>query len=64
MTGTTANPAFAAGQRTPDHGVWKQQSGHLYRASSVALIAFETLPVPPASPASQQARRRSFKRSS
>ena len=45
MTGTTTNPAFAIGQRTPDHGVWaRRRAPHTFRASSVALILFTTAP--------------------
>jgi hypothetical protein len=45
LTGTTTNPAFAIGQRSPDHGVWTRENGpHRYRASTVALILFATNP--------------------
>lgn len=54
MIGTTANPAFAPGQRGPDHGVWASISGAArFRASSLALISFATPPNPPASPGFQ-----------
>jgi hypothetical protein len=51
MTGTTANPAFAIGQRSPDHGVWfRSRAAHGYRSSSVALLLFGTSPNFPATP--------------
>jgi hypothetical protein len=54
MTGTTANPAFAIGQRSPDHGVWfRSRAAHGYRASSVALLLFGTSPNFPATPGFQ-----------
>ena len=54
MTGTTTNPAFAIGQRSPDHGVWfRNRAAHMYRASSVALLLFETAPSFPATPGFQ-----------
>jgi len=54
MTGTTANPAFAIGQRSPDHGVWfRSRAAHGYRASSVALLLFRTSPNFPATPGFQ-----------
>jgi len=54
MTGTTTNPAFAIGQRTPDHGVWShRRASHAFRASSVALILFTTAPNFPLTPGFQ-----------
>lgn len=54
MTGTTTNPAFANGQRGPDHGVWfRAGAPHAYRASSVAFLLFTTLPNPPSTPGFQ-----------
>ena len=54
MTGTTANPAFAIGQRSPDHGVWfRSRAAHSYRSSSVALLSFGTSPNVPATPGFQ-----------
>jgi hypothetical protein len=54
MTGTTTNPGFAVGQRSPDHGVWERAGGpHTYSASSVALILFQTAPSFPVSPGFQ-----------
>jgi hypothetical protein len=54
MTGTTANPGFAAGQRTPDHGTWSRERGpHTFRASSVAIVLFTTPPNFPATPGFQ-----------
>ena len=51
MTGTTTNPAFAIGQRSPDHGVWfRSRAAHGYSASSVSLLLFETAPNFPATP--------------
>jgi len=40
MSGTTANPAFAAGQRTSDYGVWSFNGDHTYAAASEAFIIF------------------------
>ena len=53
MTGTTANPGFALGQRSPDHGVWSHRRARTFRASSVALILFTTPPNFPATPGFQ-----------
>jgi hypothetical protein len=54
MTGTTTNPGFATGQRTPDHGVWAgRRASHTFRASSVALILFTTAPNLPLTPGFQ-----------
>jgi hypothetical protein len=54
MTGTTTNPAFAIGQRSPDHGVWfRSRTAHTYKASSVALLLFGTAPNFPATPGFQ-----------
>jgi hypothetical protein len=54
MTGTTANPAFALGQRSTDHGVWfRSGAAHTYKASSLALLLFETAPNFPATPGFQ-----------
>jgi hypothetical protein len=53
MTGTTTNPSFAIGQRSPDHGVWSRANEHTYRASSLALLHFTTAPSLPATPGFQ-----------
>ncbi len=54
MTGTTTNPGFAIGQRSPDHGVWaRRRAPHTFRASSVALILFTTAPNFPQTPGFQ-----------
>jgi hypothetical protein len=54
MTGTTTNPGFAVGQRTPDHGVWvRRRASHTFNASSVALILFTTPPNLPLTPGFQ-----------
>ena len=54
MTGTTTNPAFAIGQRSPDHGVWFQsRAAHSYKASSVSLLLFGTAPNLPVTPGFQ-----------
>ena len=54
MTGTTTNPGFAVGQRSPDHGVWgRQRAPHAFKASSVALILFTTAPNLPVTPGFQ-----------
>ncbi len=47
LTGTTANPTFLPGQRTPDHGIWSREDGHTYRAVSEAFILFNSTPNPP-----------------
>jgi hypothetical protein len=38
MSGTTSNPAFAAGQRTSDYGVWRYQGNQTYSAASEAYV--------------------------
>ena len=54
MTGTTTNPSFAIGQRSPDHGVWfRDRAPHTFRASSVALLLFTTAPNFPVTPGFQ-----------
>jgi hypothetical protein len=54
MTGTTTNPAFSVGQRSPDHGIWfRTGRAHRYKASSVALVLFTTAPNLPLSPGFQ-----------
>jgi hypothetical protein len=54
MTGTTTNPGFAVGQRSPDHGVWtRRRASHTFKASSVALILFTTAPNFPQTPGFQ-----------
>lgn len=54
MTGTTTNPGFAIGQRSPDHGIWARRPGrHAFMASSVALIQFTTAPNFPVTPGFQ-----------
>jgi hypothetical protein len=44
MSGTTANPAFAAGQRSSDFGVWDFQGNQTYTAVSEAYILFNGVP--------------------
>ena len=54
MTGTTTNAAFAIGQRSPDHGVWfRARAPHTFRASSVAMVLFTTVPKFPVTPGFQ-----------
>src|SRR4030095_9103671 len=54
MTGRPATPAFAIGQRSTDHGVWfRSRAAHTYKASSLALLLFETAPNFPATPGFQ-----------
>lgn len=48
LTATTAARLFQAGQRSPDHGVWKATEGGRYRAVSEAFILFDSPAVPPA----------------
>lgn len=50
MTGTTSSPAFRPGQRTADHGVWRQIGHHLYETASEAFILFDSPANPPAPP--------------
>jgi hypothetical protein len=47
LTGTTSNPVFQAGQRSPDHGVWQRVHGASYSAVSEAFILFDSEPNPP-----------------
>jgi hypothetical protein len=44
MSGTTSNPIFQPGQRTPDFGIWHRVSPHTYTAVSDAYILFGTAP--------------------
>jgi len=46
MTGTTAAPVFKPGQRSPDHGVWRQIGRRQFRAVSEAFILFDSPPPP------------------
>jgi hypothetical protein len=39
---TTANPAFAPGQRGPGHGSWGRASHNVFRGVSEAFIVFST----------------------
>ena len=48
LTGTTSNPAFQPGQRSPDHGIWSAENDHTYKFLSEAYILFGTEPNPPA----------------
>ena len=48
LTGTTSNPAFQPGQRSPDHGIWLAENDHTYKFLSEAYILFATDPNPPA----------------
>jgi hypothetical protein len=50
MTGSSVNPAFAAGQRGPDLGVWEHDGHRTYEAKSAALLSFTTPPSPPFNP--------------
>jgi hypothetical protein len=42
LTGTTANPVFAPGQRSPDHGIWKRVGRNAFTAVTQAFIEFPT----------------------
>ena len=42
LTETTANPAFAPGQRGPGHGFWERTHPGYFRAVSEAFILFTT----------------------
>jgi hypothetical protein len=46
LTGTTSAPLFKPGQRSPDHGVWKQTGRRQFRAVSEAFILFDSPPPP------------------
>lgn len=47
-------PAFAVGQRSEGHGVWRHDGGHTYIAHWIAMMQFETAPgTPPGSPGFQ-----------
>ena len=48
LTGTTTNPGFQPGQRSPDHGVWTAEGKNIYKFVSEAFIYFTTEPNPPA----------------
>jgi hypothetical protein len=47
---STASLAFAPGQRTPGHGIWTRQGGHIYSQRMIALIVFDTPPNLPGAP--------------
>jgi hypothetical protein len=40
-------PQFAAGQRSPGHGLWSYTGGQTFAARFVAMILFDTPPAPP-----------------
>jgi hypothetical protein len=42
VSGTTSSLLYAAGQRSPDHGVWSHKEGRAYRATSEAYILFDS----------------------
>lgn len=44
LSGTTANPAFAPGQRTSDYGIWSSLEDGNYTAASEAYILFPAGP--------------------
>jgi hypothetical protein len=44
LTGTTANPAFAPGQRSSDYGTWNYKGHGTYVAASDAYILFPAGP--------------------
>jgi len=50
MAGSTANPAFAIGQRGTDQGTWRRTGEDTYQSKDVALLFFTTAPNPPSSP--------------
>jgi len=49
--------AFAVGQRSEGHGIWRHDGAHTYAANWVAMINFQTVPntppTPPGSPGFQ-----------
>ncbi|MEP7308039.1 MAG: hypothetical protein ABJA98_21265 [Acidobacteriota bacterium] len=48
--GSTASVAFAAGQRSSEHGIWSQRGRRTYDEKIVALIVFDTAPNLPGTP--------------
>lgn len=44
LSGTTANPVFAPGQRTSDYGIWSYDGDQSYSAKSEAYILFAAGP--------------------
>jgi hypothetical protein len=45
-TASTSNPAFQPGQRTAEHGIWKQTGQDTYASVREAFILFTTEPNP------------------
>ena len=45
---STSNPAFQPGQRTSEHGIWRQTGNDTYISVREAFILFTTAPPPPA----------------
>ena len=51
LSDSSAVQAFAVGQRSEGHGVWRHDGGHSYAARWVAMIQFDTpAGTPPGSP--------------
>lgn len=46
-TGTTSNPALQPGQRTSEHGIWRENDDSSYTSVREAFILFSTAPNPP-----------------
>jgi hypothetical protein len=44
---STSNPAFQPGQRTAEHGIWKQTGAQSFASDREAFILFTTAPNPP-----------------
>ncbi len=42
LTGTTANPVFLPGQRSPEYGSWKRRGRNYFTAATEAFIEFST----------------------
>ena len=51
LSDSSHGPAFAIGQRSEGHGLWRHDGGHTYAARWVAMIQFDTpAGTPPGSP--------------
>lgn len=48
LTESPGTTQFSAGQRSPGHGGWSHTGGNTFSARFVAMILFDTPPVPPA----------------
>lgn len=53
MSASAGSTAFAPGQRSDAHGSWMHVGGLTFRNRMVAIVLFDTPPVPPANPGFQ-----------